>query len=1547
MDKIKYLFLVLLSLLIDVRVQAQNGTHDPLAKLDDPDEVSIFLESATEATYTVWAYNPTTHPDGGYYANGAAWPGQTMKLVGKLGDGNYLYKWTKDASLDGVPATLIICKDGGDDANKIYNDKPFYNHGYYLYDGTNVTPDGVIGVDGDNTGLSTYGHRVMYELNLTGSTWADAQTKLQAIKNLGVDVVWVKPATDNAYDNATVKAFVDAAHALNIDVWLDYVTNLDNNSTEDAVQATITDMKNLVTATGIDGFRLNKVVDSQVTNAVWKEIIDGVKNVKIENATNAGNDENAEKPATIQILADADFSSSNTDPDNGGISPSNFQYDTAKDFNTALTTFGTSDNAGSEAEGEGDLTHIVYNGFISKTNFMPTDRMVYLTDHNSDKTLQEVWGDNRYAMTAMEFTLPGMPLVYNGQETDATMASLITAMSALKHSNASLADGNSYYLRGKTALLKATSDGDGNNIFAYERTNGNNNGYNHVMVIMNLSDQAQTNVKITGATEGTWSAYLTGDNTQVTTTATGLIGNIDANGWTIASIPAHGYYVMVSTSKSNNYKEGLYIEMNDSWGTQNHQMIKLNNTSDADNDTYQFVINARDYAALSTAPGGAPDENGKISFKFRDYTPYYNNVIKNSAYYGANDGEGVFTKDGTTSYDFTTEGTEGANGVFSITKTDGVQQYKITLTRSKTDGNTGTVSVEYITNIEQGYFLITPKNIGDEKEKTPNDRTWPMLDAIADPDAVADLANKYDTEKDHLYTYTINASDFDNYMPDNMKNAQAIEFRIRPYGVDNDGQIKGNTGYMSPAGAGQNDYSAKDYSFTFSENNNYYENAWWPTREQNKDAWFIIRKQPDVAKYIIQTWQAGGEGNGMTRVRVSYVKTYDYVGSKIEDVLDGQAVYFYNVDAHKFLYVGNLWGTMASLLYSDLGLRCNITRGEIQENPDFVHIQTPLNNWAKDLGIDHTLGEEKFNDYYIFADRNNGDRWVFEKADNIDYANTYYMKLYLTHDHKYHYIFADPNNPTQVEFKAVNDGDEDAINNIKNNYASRWQIVTRKDLINKLRNENADLYGGTSADATFLMRNQGFSRMTDPATERWNTNGADYTDDGCKALGEDKYGMYYNAHITGKGQVWQEVTVPMWGIYRMDAYGFYKGSKTNMYCQIETAEDTWSNIDFNGKDLVNDESRTYTGAQSDVDAGTEFYNESVLGEGDKYQNTLFFNVQQNYYTDANNYYHIRIGFNKTDDKDGDYTAVDDVHLHYIGKSPFLLDEESTADKYITDENHTNMSVYIKRQFKVDTWNTLILPVNLTTSTLTSIFGDRVEVAEPYGLDDDNPYCIKFTPVSLDPGGTPILAGKCYIVKPSKLVSSKNFVSINSDNEVEEHTVDQDSKERYYDLGRHNMDQAVKTIPETEINKVYTSANDNTGHNSIRFIGSYTTTQVPAKSYVFASDKKMHYTSKVRTMGGFRFYIIDTDKDGNNINAPKTIEAKMSNLANDYLAMLHVNHVKNVPTSINNINTGSNKTPIHFDGNIYDLSGRCVGKAGTQYSLPKGVYILNGRKFIKQ
>lgn len=153
-------------------------------------------------------------------------------------------------------------------------------------------------------------------------------------------------------------------------------------------------------------------------------------------------------------------------------------------------------------------------------------RMVYLVNHD---VLQDQGGSgdivyHKYLrpLTVLQFTVYGMPLIYNGQEIqyksggrvslaektpidwsrpDTVMTGLIKKLTELKHTQPALRTGSQ---SGKLTSLVTTAD---DSIYAYKRTAGDEN----VVVMLNFGDVARDFIVPSGLPKGRYMDALTGE----------------------------------------------------------------------------------------------------------------------------------------------------------------------------------------------------------------------------------------------------------------------------------------------------------------------------------------------------------------------------------------------------------------------------------------------------------------------------------------------------------------------------------------------------------------------------------------------------------------------------------------------------------------------------------------------------------------------------------------------------------------------------------------------------------------------------------------------------------------------------------------------------------------------------------------------------------------------------------------------------------------------------------------------------------------------------
>ena len=559
--------LFVLALLMIVALISTAAVYEPTLTSDS--EVCVFFEANSSVTDApkIWVWEGNT--DGRNYV-GTTWPGPSMTYMGDTQSGNKIYKWTYTGTLT-MPTGLIFTWNS--ESGRV--DGSFTNHGYYVLG--QLTK--VIGA-----GPSTFvpNQNVIYQLDLynftSQGTLAAAQARLDYLKDLGIDIIWLMPihprgvtgrigslgspyaprdyhAVNSDFGTmADLRAFVNAAHDRGMQVWLDWVANhtaKDNvwitehrdyyNSTltspngygdvyqldysKEATQlAMIEAMQYWIDQADIDGYRCDYISSNTIPTSFWTRAIEALKEYK--------------PGKTITMMGEGDMANSVQ-----RLLVCGWDYDYAWNFQSALVN--------NKSNPAGVLSQC--RNLVGDLRFTNMSRMVYLTNHdqNYNSTMNNQYGNNVYAFTVLTFTLYGMPLLYNGQETgylltrkldyfnrtpinwntvDSKMQNTVKALTALKHSCDALIDNGD-----RASEIQFMTTGN-NNVIAYQRSHYQQK----CLVVLNLGT-SQVTTTVSGLQAGEWKLAIDVNNIAAGLTSTAV--NFTAN--QSFTIPAGGYKVYI------------------------------------------------------------------------------------------------------------------------------------------------------------------------------------------------------------------------------------------------------------------------------------------------------------------------------------------------------------------------------------------------------------------------------------------------------------------------------------------------------------------------------------------------------------------------------------------------------------------------------------------------------------------------------------------------------------------------------------------------------------------------------------------------------------------------------------------------------------------------------------------------------------------------------------------------------------------------------------------------------------------------------------------
>lgn len=251
------------------------------------------------------------------------------------------------------------------------------------------------------------------------------------------------------------------------------------------------------------------------------------------------------------------------------------------------------------------------------------------------------------------------------------------------------------------------------------------------------------------------------------------------------------------------------------------------------------------------------------------------------------------------------------------------------------------------------------------------------------------------------------------------------------------------------------------------------------------------------------------------------------------------------------------------------------------------------------------------------------------------------------------------------------------------------------------------------------------------------------------------------------------------------------------------------------------------------------------------------------------------------DRDASYAATD-VTLDGNANNTDAINKLKVGNQYNVTLNN--------RTFRSGRWYSVVLPFSVSQKQMKDVFGNDMKVLHYSDVDGTDLNLFEHF-YQMIVGGTPVL------VKPSKDVTNPVF---------------------------NNVTLTSKKVVDIE----------NTG---FKCTGSWNNVDFPKYSYFIDASTNSFYlydpdkveTTQVPHAGAFRSWIISTS----------------SNPAAAAQLTMHINGIEEQgeTTAIWNAISGNDDAEVASKG-IYSLSGQKMNAADTR-SLPKGIYIVNGKKFI--
>lgn len=273
----------------------------------------------------------------------------------------------------------------------------------------------------------------------------------------------------------------------------------------------------------------------------------------------------------------------------------------------------------------------------------------------------------------------------------------------------------------------------------------------------------------------------------------------------------------------------------------------------------------------------------------------------------------------------------------------------------------------------------------------------------------------------------------------------------------------------------------------------------------------------------------------------------------------------------------------------------------------------------------------------------------------------------------------------------------------------------------------------------------------------------------------------------------------------------------------------------------------------------------------------------------------------------------------IGFYGFSFDEDETkptVDEFTFNDNQTNTikateaghvaKVTINRSMTAGVWTTCVLPFSLNVHQVDAIFGDTYKSGSENGtqilyfdrVEGNKVYFVRHA-------YNTIVAGKPFLIKPTKEVTSINTAKV--------------------------PDYPYVTIENTE------PANWCTG-NGYTWASSYSYGMTVQEGDGFISKDGLfkNFVGQDGTLKGFRGYLKRTETQA----GAKPMMLQVVNSSN-------VDGNNGETTGIEDLIIDADGQLMPTNGKVYNINGQLVSEDANSFqSLPSGIYIINGKKYIK-
>ena len=476
-------------------------------------------------------------------------------------------------------------------------------------------------------------------------------------------------------------------------------------------------------------------------------------------------------------------------------------------------------------------------------------------------------------------------------------------------------------------------------------------------------------------------------------------------------------------------------------------------------------------------------------------------------------------------------------------------------------------------------------------------------------------------------------------------------------------------------------------------------------------------------------------------------------------------------------------------------------------------------------------------------------------------------------------------------------------------------------------------------------------------------------------------GKYFCADVKNiRGIIYQDVEIKNNGVYVVECKGYSNTEKAKLFATIVTmgTDGKWTDTgDGQIRSTVlsqisympaAEQTALHTSEKNMDYAGQNFYNSR------KYINNVLVNVEG---VDDTHRKAIRFGImvGSKDDAtpvDGEWTVFDDFRLLFANKvanEDLVLDEDRDNLSYLTHETtYRNRTLHLNKTLVKDKWNSLVLPVDLTIDQFRNAFGANARLAKLTKLaaneimfeSDKNLDNLVTTP---DKNTIVLEAYTPYIIFPTKDLSNETNAMYTA--KLQKKMNGGTAASNYEDViikANHiqipNVTMKYKTVGSVYVNDLSNmdtgkwTSTLNTGDGTITAFGTFartfgTATQDLATGVWTIDNKSQIIDGRDNLVGSYFFYEGNMYYSNERARGLRGFSCWFKpNTGTKATLFLDGVQQEGGLTDIGEITfEPQNESMERFANGIYNMNGQLV-KAGTSMAgMPKGIYIVNGKKVV--